>query len=56
MRRAADGQTLVEYALLLALVVTVIMLVILGRMQSKVSNTYHQAANMIPDVPGMVSF
>ena len=46
------GQSLVEYVLILAVVVTVIMIAMLGRFQSKVSNMYNDVGNAMPAETG----
>ena len=46
------GQSLVEYVLILAVVVTVIMIAMLGRFQVKVSNLYNDVSNAMPDETG----
>jgi Flp pilus assembly pilin Flp len=46
------GQSLVEYVLILAVVVTVIMIAMLGQFQSKVSNMYNDVGNAMPAETG----
>ena len=47
-KRTNKGQSLVEYVLILAVVVTVIMIAALTRFQTKVSNMYDDARNSFP--------
>jgi len=46
--RRNKGQSLVEYVLILAVVVTVVMIAALTRFQTKVSNLYNDVGNAMP--------
>ena len=51
-KRTNKGQSLVEYVLILAVVVTIVMIAALTRFGSTVSNTYNDIRNAIPEDDG----